>query len=173
MKRFTSKNLDVSWAYDLKKTLQDNFSNRQWAKLSQYVVDQQILKDLDKGNSPVKGARRLTNYSESYVKAIKGKLSKQFDKAVRPVNLTLTGSMLSHYEAQPTENTFEITLGIHENAPLEDRIKAMKHNTGTDIIPRRPFVPLAGESYTSKITLEIRKLFAYCLDQAINRRKNR
>jgi len=225
MKKFTSKTLDVTWAYDLKKTLQDNFSNRQWAKLSQYVVDQQILKNLDKGNSPVEGARRLTEYSESYKKAIKGGLGQETGKSIRPVNLTLTGSMLSHYDARPGQDTFEITLGIHDDAPALDKIKAEVHNTGTEssdssmartnlkavqernkkakkIIrnltgkrkkagqallkererlageaikgtPRRPFVPLAGESYTRKITLEIRKLFAYCLDQAINRRKNR
>jgi len=173
MKKFTSKTLDVTWAYDLKKTLQDNFSNRQWAKLSQYVVDQQILKDLSKGNSPVNKARRLANYSERYTKAIKGSLGKENNKSVRPVNLTLTGSMLSNYDARPGEDTFEITLGIHSDAPEFDRLKASVHNTGNKTTPRRPFVPLAGESFTRKITLEIRKLFAYCLDQAINRRKNR
>jgi hypothetical protein len=173
MKKFTSKTLDVTWAYDLKKTLQENFSNRQWAKLSQYVVDQQILKDLSKGNSPVNKARRLAKYSERYTKAIKGELGKKNNKTVRPVNLTLTGSMLSNYDARPGEDTFEITLGIHGDAPELDKTKAGVHNVGNKKTPRRPFVPLAGESFTRKITLEIRKLFAYCLDQAINRRKNR
>ena len=173
MKKFTSKNLDVTWAYDLKQALKDNFSNRQWAKLSEYVVDQEILKAIDKGNSPVEKARRLQKYSERYVKAIKGTLGKLNNKTVRPVNLTMTGSMLSHYDARPGQGEFEITLGIHGDAPSLDLIKAKAHNEGTDKIPRRPIVPLAGESYTRKITLEIRKLFAYCLDQAIKRSKNR
>ena len=173
MKKFTSKNLDVMWAYDLQEKLKNNFSNRQWAKLSQYVVDQSILRTINKGNSPVEKARRLDRYSESYVKAIKGTLGRLNNKSVRPVNLTLTGSMLSHYDSRPGENIFEITLGIHKDTPELDKIKAKAHNEGTDKIPRRPIVPLAGESYTRKITLEIRKLFAYCLDQAINRSKNR
>jgi hypothetical protein len=216
---FSSKTLQVTWAYDLKEIIQKNFSNRQWAKLTQYVVDQQILTLIDNGVSPVARNRKLKPYSESYKAVIKGQMKfftnketggvffikpegkvrkdratgalftpltkegkvqrQSFEKglgvgkAISPPNLTVTGTMLSHYDARPGENTFEITLGIHKDAPELERLKAKANNEGTDKIPARRFVPLAGESYTRKITLEIKKLFAYCLEQAINRSKNR
>lgn len=168
MKKYQSKALDVEWAYDLKQILKQNFSNRQWAQLSEHVVNQEILRIVDKGLSPVAKQRKYQKYSERYRSEIKS--GKYPAKNVSPVNLALTGSMLSHYEARPGENQFEMTVGIHKDAPEDDKVKAKKHNEGTKNIPRRAFVPLAGESYTRKITLEIRKLFAYCLDQALNRR---
>lgn len=218
-KAFKSSALEVMWAYDLQQTLKRNFSNRQWADLSRYVIDQQVLRLLDRGVSPIAGGRKLVQYSESYKAAIRGQIKfftnkktngvfyikpegqvktdpetgalytplnrkgqvqrESFEaglgvgKNVSPVNLTLTGSMLSHYDTRAGADQFSITVGIHKDTPEFDLKKAKWHNEGTDKIPARRFVPLKGENFTAKITLEIRKLFAYCLDQAIKRSKNR
>lgn len=170
-KRLDTKFLSVEWAYDLEKTLRDNFSNRQWSKLSENVISQEILPLVTKGVSPVAGGRKLVKYSDRYKAAIKRGLLP--GKTVSPVSLKLTGSMLSNYKSKPGEDMFSISLGIHKDAPDFDRLKAEVHNNGNEKTPRRPFVPVAGEQFTRKITLEIRKLFAYCLDQALNRRKAR
>lgn len=218
-KGFKSSSLEVLWAYDLQENLKRNFSNRQWADLSRYVIDQQVLRLLDRGISPIAGGRKLWKYSESYKAAIRGQIkfftNKKtngvfyikpegqlktdpetgavytplnrkgqvqresfeaglgFNKNVSPVNLTLSGSMLSHYDTRAGTDIFSITVGIHKDAPEFDKLKAKVHNEGTDKIPARRFVPLKGENFTAKITLEIRKLFAYCLDQALKRGRNK
>lgn len=168
-RKIETKYLSVEWGFSLKNTLQQNFSNRQWAKLSENVISQDILPLVTRGVSPVAGGRKLVKYSERYKTAIKKGLLP--GKTVSPVSLTLTGSMLSNYKSKAGEDTFSISVGIHKDAPDFDRLKAEVHNNGNEKTPRRPFVPLAGEQFTRKITLEIRKLFAYCLDQALNRRK--
>lgn len=190
-KKFTSKNVSVEWKYDLKKDLQENFSNRQWAHLSQYVIDQNILRKIDNGISPVQGERNFAKYKD------KEKYPADKKPSNKP-NLTLTGNMLSHYEARETNETMTITVGIHKDAPKEDLVKAIANNEGTqgkaayniarntknrklkrDIqqaskgIPARPFIPIKDQSFTKDIILEIRKAFAYCLQQALNKRGNK
>ena len=215
MKKFQSKNITIEWRFKLKDKIRENFSNRQWADLTQHVVNHKILDLVQKGLSPVARARKLKKYSDSYIAQIKGqikfftnketggvffvkpegqvKIDKEtgalytpisrfgkvqrekfeqglgYGKNVTPVNLTLTGSMLSNYDSRPGNSQMEITLGIHKDAPELDRIKAKAHNEGTDKIPARKFIPTARESYTKEIMLEISKLFSYCLDQALKR----
>lgn len=188
-KKYTSKNIDVTWAFDLKKKLRDNFSNKEWANLTNYVVDQMILKKIDKGLSPVNGERMFQKYKNP-------KIYPGDQKQNNKPNLTLTGKMLSYYESRPTNNEMQITIGIHKDAPKEQLTKAVANNQGTQGslvnqiskqtkdkklkskvkaaakgIPARPFIPLKGQTFTRDIVLEVRKLFAYCLDKAIKKGK--
>lgn len=190
-KKFLSKNISVEWKFDLNKVLRDNFSNRQWANLTQYIVDQNILKKIERGISPVKGEGNFTKYKNP--KQYPARL-KQSNKP----NLTLTGNMLSHYEAKESNELMAITLGLHKGTPKEELIKAKANNEGTQGqlvkmlgqtvknkkrkneikqsskgIPARPFIPLLGQTYTADIILEIRKAFAYCLDMAIKKGRNK
>jgi len=129
-----------------------------------------ILTSIDKGLSPVAKKRKFDRYSKPYVQRLKAEGS----KPASPANLTVTGSMLSYYESRPGVDQMTITLGIHSDAPEIEKIKAKAHNLGTKTnIPERRHTPLKGEAYTAQITLAIRKLFSYCLNQAINRGRNK
>lgn len=190
-KKFTTKHVSVEWKFDLSKVLRDNFSNRQWSDLSESVVNNLILRKIDKGLSPVNGVRAFQKYKDP--KKYPGD-----KKASNKPNLTLTGTMLSYYESRPGKEPMSLTIGIHDDAPEIERFKADVHNNGTQGknfnripkdsksrkdqskekatakgIPARPFVPKKDQTYTRDIILEIRKLFAYCLKQAINRGKNK
>lgn len=190
-KKFTSKHVSVEWKFDLSKVLRDNFSNRQWSDLSESVVNNLILRKIDKGLSPVNGVRAFQKYKDP--KKYPGD-----QKPSNKPNLTLSGSMLSHYEARPGKEPMSLKIGIHADAPAKELVKARANNEGTQGkalnhipktalsrkaqgqakavtsgIPARPFVPKKDQTYTRDIILEIRKLFAYCLKQAINRGKNK
>ena len=191
MKKYTDKNISVTWAFDLSKTLRDNFSNKQWASLTQYVVDQMILTKIDKGLSPVNGERMFQKYKNP--KQYPGAL-KQNNKP----NLALTGNMLSYYNAREGKEPMEVIVGIPKDAPQKEITKAIANNQGTQSllankvtsntknrklksqvkastkgIPARPFIPLKGQSFTRDIILEVRKYFAYCLDIAIKKGLNK
>ena len=193
-RKFTTKNVSVEWKFDLKRTLLENFSNRQWASMSQNVVKQMILTKIEKGISPVEGVRMFQKYKDP--SRYPGDL-KQSNKP----NLKLEGTMLSYYESRPGTDPMEIVIGIHKDAPPKELIKVEANNQGTQNaksqtasaiargtrdrklqriaastakgIPARPFIPNKNQSFTKDIMLEIRKLFAYCLNQAINRGKNK
>lgn len=203
MKKFQSKNITIEWRFKLKDKIRENFSNRQWADLTQKIVDTSIKRLIDKGLSPVQSQRMYQKYKnpEKYP----GDL-----KSPNKPNLRLSGSMLSNYQAKATGEQMAISLGIHQDVNEEDRIKAKANNEGTEtsaskaarqylkllkkkssgdnklrkavkkslraefkgIVARR-FVPLAGETFTRQILLEIRKAFAYCLKQALQRGRNK
>jgi hypothetical protein len=186
VKKYSGKNISVEWKFDLKQTLRDNFSNKKWADLSRYVIDQMILTKIDKGLSPVQGERTFQKYKNP--KKYPGHL-KQNNKP----NLKLTGQMLSHYDVKDSKNPMEISFGIHNTAPEKEQIKAKANNEGTQGtlvdelsksknrklnaqvkaatkgIPSRPFVPRKGQSFTRDIILEVRKHFATILDIAIKK----
>jgi hypothetical protein len=203
MKKNIGKNISIEWKFKLKDQIKNNFSNRQWADLTQQIINNKILRLIDKGLSPVEGQRMFQKYKnpEKYP----GDLKSQ-----NKPNLALTGSMLSNYDARPTGQEMTISLGIHRDTNELDRIKAKANNEGTEtssskaarqylkllknkssgdnklrkavkenlrsqfkgIVARR-FVPIAGETYTRQILLEIRKAFAYCLKQALQRGRNK
>lgn len=214
MKKATYGNITIEWRFKLKEQVRDNFSNRQWADLTQKIVDGSIKRLIDKGLSPVSGQRMFQKYKnpEKYP----GDLKSQ-----NKPNLRLTGSLLSNYSARASTDPLSITMGVHSDAPELDLIKAKANNEGTEtaesiqarkvlkafkryskdysdmsrqqmleerrrvsrikkgaraalkgIVARR-FVPLRNETYTRQILLEIRKAFAYCLKQALERGRNK
>ena len=190
-KKFKSKNVEVEWAFDLNKTLRDNFSNKEWSDLSESIVNGVILRKIDKGLSPVNGVRMYAKYKDP----------KKYPGDRKPSNkpnLTLTGEMLSYYKSNPGSEPMSISLGLHSGTPDDVMTRAKANNQGTQKIksetpsqeniskrskknsirkqqkelkgiPARPFIPVKGQTYTRDIILEIRKLFAYCLNQAIKR----
>ena len=194
-KTFKTKNIEVTWNYDFKKQVQDNFSNRQLADMVEYIVNQKILTKIDKGISPVHGVRNFDKYKDP----------KKYPGDIKPSNkpnLALTGEMLSNYIAHEGKEIMSATVGIHkQDASPEVMTRARANNFGTQSgksklakkiakgtknktlkaaakslikgIPARPFVPQMGQTFTRDIILEIRKAFAYCLKQAIQRGKNK
>lgn len=95
------------------------------------------------------------------------------NKKIRPVNLTLSGEMLSYYSCAETENPMVIEVGFLDSAPEEVIAKAITNNNGLNGVPERRMVPLPGEKFTAKITLVIKGIFAQILGQAIKRRNNK
>ena len=194
-KTFKTKNIEVTWNYDFKKEVQDNFSNRQLTDLINRIVIENVKPKIDKGISPVHGVRNFEKYKDP----------KKYPGDIKPSNkpnLKLTGEMLYNYVAHEGKEIMSATVGIHkQDASPEVMIRAKANNFGTQSskskaakavakntkdkqlktaakslikgIPARPFVPQKGESFTRDIILEIRKAFAYCLNQALNRGRNK
>jgi hypothetical protein len=74
--------------------------NKEFAKNVEKNIIPLIKETILKGQSPVKG-ERFQPYSDSYRKQIrKGKYS-QYGKKTRPVNLKLSGNMLSGFKVNP------------------------------------------------------------------------
>lgn len=170
MKKFISKYVEAEWRYNLKRQIQENFKNERWANGVKRGVLPQILGLIDRGISPVKGRRMFPKYKDP----------DKYPGGLKPSNkpnLKLENKMLKHYDVRPHQEMLTITLGIHADAPEEERIKAIANNEGTKnskgevAIAARRFIPLKNESYSTSIMLEIRKIFATILSRAINKRR--
>lgn len=190
----TFKNVTVEWNFDFDKKIRDNFSNRQFAEHLNYTIDRLIKPKIEKGLSPVKGERAFQKYKNP-------KQYPAGQKPSNKPNLKLTGEMLYNYIAKEGKDVMSATVGIHSDAGDEVVTRAKANNFGTQSgkqalagsiasstkdkklkhaaksiakgIPARPFIPQDNQSFTADIILEIRKVFAYCLNQAINRGKNK
>lgn len=200
MKKYTGP-VSVEWTYDLRKQLRENFSNRQWADLTNRIVKTEILPSIARGISPVEGVKTFAKYKNP------AKYPGDRKPSNKP-NLNLTGDMLSFYEARPSQSPLTLKIGIHSDAPELVMTKAVANNEGTESaeskaarreikaikksrpsksnraakrelkakffgIVARPFIPRGSQSFTKKITLEIRKAHAYCLSEALNRIKSK
>lgn len=172
MKKFTFKNISFDWKYDFKKHIRDEFNNKEWADKVQNVIDLSILKRMNSGLSPVKGHRNYAKYKD------KDKYPGDLKPSNKP-NLYLTGKLYGAYKAKPRSTPMEVSIGIHPDETEEIKIIAKANNIGTQnskgevAIAARRFVPLKGESYATQIVLEIRKLFATVLGNAIKRGRNK
>lgn len=129
-----------------------------------FILTREVLPTIDKGLSPVSKQRAFAKYKDP--KKYPGKL-KQNNKP----NLTLTGEMLSYYEARVDKNDpLNATMGIHSDAPERDKMLANVHGKGTrKDIPRRAFIPdqKKGETFTAKITAAIRRAFGFVISEAL------
>lgn len=109
---------------------------------------------ISNGISPVRGVGRFEGYKNP--EAYPGN-----KKPARPVNLSLTGTMLSYLNFK--RNGQVIEFGII-NAPAKVNTIARVHNTGErEDIPQRQFIPIgddAGtEAFVPSITAKLRELF--------------
>lgn len=126
-------------------------------------VDREVVSEIKKlisaGVSPVEtnAGRRFKGYKDpdSYP-------NKQKQK--RPVNLRLSGDMLSYYVARVV-NGLTLRLGI-QDAPEEIKIRAQANNVGTGSkdgefgIAARRFVPLKGETFKISVLRKLKNLYA-------------
>ena len=107
------------------------------------IIDNHILK----GKSPVKGEGRFDRYSESYKKQIRSKtgILKAIGKKVTPVNLKVSGQLISSFNIKKTEKGLKIG--------FKDKVSAY-HQKGTDKMPRRQMLPGGGglEKFKPAIT---------------------
>lgn len=168
---FQDKGVKITWYNKLPELLK-SASSRELQNQLQEVVDKQILPLIDKGLSPVQGARTLAKYADK--KKYPGK-KKQSNKP----NLKLTGEMLSQYKAKGygRGGSLSGTMGIHSDASQRARLLAGVHNYGVQSknIAMRPFIPKnsQGETFNAKITNAIRKAFRYVLGRALKNNKGR
>jgi hypothetical protein len=131
------------------------------------IIIQQMKNLIAKGSSPVKGVGRFVAYKGvASIKEGKSQYSvypysamKEYpDKKVRPVNLSLTGAMLSFLSFRLDGSILEV--GILPDAPNKQKVIARVHNTGErPDIPQRQFIPDDGEEFTVTIMAVIKKLY--------------
>jgi hypothetical protein len=136
------------------KSIEGKF--KQYKKLAQKrvppVLKSEIVSEIKKGRSPVKGQGRLVGYSDSYLKAIASGRYTNFGKQKRPVNMTLSGKMLKSIFTRFTKRGIEV--GFDD--PLADI-----HNSqgaGKSKVIRRLLPTEKGEKFKSSITLRIREV---------------
>jgi hypothetical protein len=114
-------------------------------KLLQKAVVEDHIK---KGKSPVAGKGKFKKYSESYKKAIRKRLF-VFGKRIRPVNIMLSGHLLSTFFVKVNKRTLSIG--------FKDEV-AEWINGGTNKMPRRPLLPTEGnEVFNKNIKKDIRR----------------
>jgi hypothetical protein len=150
-------NLRAQLATKIQKVVDQSFVS----DMQREVVDGEIKRLINGGVSPVRsveGGRRFKKYKNE--KKYPGK-----KKAKRPVNLFLSGDMLSWYKAKMI-NGVRVSLGIPTDAPGEIKDRAIANNIGTTnskgeiaIAPRR-FIPLAGETYAVSVIRKLKSLYA-------------
>lgn len=162
-RRIETKETVIEYNITLDDVLKST-SKRELENKLNYVIEQTILPTIDKGLSPVAGERMFAKY----------KNPKQYPgdrKQSNKPNLTLTGEMLSWYEAKSSPNEPNTaTMGIHKDAPDKVKMLADVHNNGTrSDIAMRPFIPKEkkGERFTAKIERGIRAAFSYVLSRAL------
>lgn len=147
----------------------------------------QIRRLIAAGVSPVAGFGRFGEYvnPENYPgrtthttsKTSKsGKVSKVtkrvWNKAKRPVNLFLSGEMLSYFgSTRKSGNT--ITVGLI-NPPPFVKVKAAANNLGTTrngvgAVPRRRFIPQVGEVWAVSVMREAKRLFTFRMRQLLSK----
>lgn len=119
----------------LEKLIEATKSVRNLEELGRVAVKEMRV-SMERGISPIQGARRFANYSASYTKAIQKGWLEQKDKKVRPVNLILSGRMLRALEYKADRGKLEVGIWDQEMAEL-----AGYHQDGTDKMPARRFIP--------------------------------
>jgi hypothetical protein len=129
----------------------DNLVNDKLAEDIGTMMVQESKRMIASGQSPVKGVGRFAAYKnpESYPGN---------RKAARPVNLSLTGTMLSYLGYRKVGKTIEV--GILPGAPRKVQTIARVHNTGErSDIPQRQFIPMKGQDFVASISIKMRELF--------------
>ena len=114
-------------------------------------LKREIVKEISQGRSPVKGKSRYKKYSESYRKAIKAGRYSKWSKRVTPVNLRLSGDLMSSIVSSVSRRILRISF-------TDD--KALLHQEGKGNLPVRKLLPGPGEKFTKTIQLMMREFVA-------------
>ncbi len=112
------------------------------------LLKEEILNEIEKGKSPVKGVPRFIPYSKTYRDAIKRGYYSQFGKKTRPVNLKLSGKMLRSIKIRFTAKGFTLFFAD---------AKAEYHQEGGGKLPRRQMLPEPGQDFNKQIEENIVK----------------
>jgi len=125
--------------------------------LKKAIIEENILR----GKSPVQGEGRFEKYSVSYRWLIRARLS-SFGKRATPVNLKLSGQMLSTFSVK------EISKGL--SIGFSDII-ARYHNDGGGNLPERRLLPTRpSERFNRSINMSIKGWLESSLKKVIARR---
>lgn len=110
-----------------------------------------VSASITNGISPVEGQGRFIKYSDSYQSAIKKNRYKEFNKKLRPVNLTLSGKMMKSLYVKKTEEGFIIgfrdELAFIHTVLGAGKVKAI-----------RKLLPQEGEYFSRTITSFLTKV---------------
>lgn len=136
--------------------MSDSFADKMGA-----IIVNEMKRLIASGQSPVKGYGRFAAYK--HPEKYPGK-----KKAHRPVNLSLTGTLLSYLSYRKANNLLEVGFlpgkldggGEKKYSLNKARLIARVHNTGErPDIPQRKFIPEEGETFTASINSKIRDAF--------------
>lgn len=117
----------------------------------------EVLRFLDRGNSPVEGEGRFRILSNKYSKTQKG--------GVRTSNLELEGDLKDSLIVEPASGSF-IKIG-HEGSQVEkadghnqisDRARRWAASFSDEPFPKRRYIPDSNQRFTNSITSEVRKI---------------
>lgn len=122
------------------------------------TIVKESLQNISEGQSPVSGHGRFERYKNR--QSYPGKL-----KAHRPVNLNLTGEMLGGYGYR-IRSDHVIEVGMVSGSQQRKEV-ATYHNTGTDKMAMRRFIPQRDEQFTVRIMRKIRDLYGKRLEKLI------
>ena len=125
--------------------------------LKKAIIDEHILR----GKSPVQGGGRFEKYSIAYRNQIRNRLA-SFGKRVTPVNLKLSGQMLSTFFVKKVSKGVEV--GFSDDI-------AEYHNNGDGNLPERRLLPTrTAERFNRDINRTIKGWLESALKKAIARR---
>lgn len=141
----------------LRKQLKGQITTRAKRVFPALLEEQIIEKNILKGRSPVFGAGKYEKYSSSYKKQIRRSLS-SFGKKPRPVNLKLSGQLLSTF--------FVKFKGKGIKVGFSDKV-AEFHNEGTSNMPQRKMIPGKGEKFNQSITRAINTALTKIVRQVV------
>lgn len=148
---------------DVVNKLRNTVDERFVADMNKEVVGE-IKKLIASGVSPVQGfdnKKRFDQYKDKDTYPAKLKPN-------RPVNLNLTGVMLSWYRAVKVSG-IRISIGIPAAAPQDVKDRAEGNNVGANGIPARRFVPLKGENYAVSVLRKLKSLYAQRIKTLISK----
>ena len=152
---------------DVKTLLKNNLVDDSLVNAVQKeVIDQTIKPLIASGTSPVdsyEGSRRFRKYKDP--KSYPAK-----KKSKTPVNLNLTGVMLSFYKAYAIGKNI-LRLGIPSYAPQDVKDRAEGNNVGTENIPARRFIPLKGEVFKISVLRRLKDIYAKRIARILSSKK--
>lgn len=145
---------------DAEKIARDLVSPEMKKKVGDSIVEE-MKTMIGAGTSPVRGQRRFPAYKNR--KNYPGDL-----KPARPVNLNLTGKMLSYLGWKHGEKKSAIAIGMIR-PPAKEADKAKAHNEGTENMAQRQFIPNQGEEFAVSIMRKIKRMYDDRIKELIGR----
>ena len=152
---------------DIMRRLKDNLVDQELVdQVRTEVIEQTILPLIASGTSPVdtqSGSRRFTKYKDHTVYPADR-------KSKTPVNLNLTGVMLSWYKAYAIGKNI-LRMGIPSYAPQDVKDRAEGNNVGTENVPARRFIPLKGETFKISVMRRLKNIYARKIARILSTKK--